>query len=70
MTWRNNCSEYFSSRLKGTDYVRRRFWMTNFRWEEGLFGSIEAATEFDAASYFDALTKAYGSCPQQHEAWL
>ena len=26
--------------------------MTNFRWEEGLFGPIEAATEFDAASYF------------------
>jgi hypothetical protein len=49
---RNNCSEYFSSRLEGTNYVRRRFWVTNFRWEEGLFGPIEAATEFDAASYF------------------
>ena len=38
--------------LKGTNDVRRRFWITNFRWEEGLFGPIEAATEFDAASYF------------------
>ncbi|MGB8066252.1 MAG: hypothetical protein WCF38_00915 [Pseudolabrys sp.] len=31
--------------------------MTNFRWEEGLFGPTEAATESDAASYFAALTK-------------